>query len=102
MGTRSSGMCPNVHYAPPRSDRSGIHCTDVGRVMRLGLIFRGDHIDTYAHSERLGWIRVRCNKQGGGCRYPGVVTGPFNAEIEASTTMRYVVKGMIEQAEGEL
>jgi hypothetical protein len=70
--------------------------------MKLGLIFRGDHIDTFAYSDRLGWIRVKCNKQGGGCEYPTFTDGPFNIEIEASTAMKYKVKGMLEQAEGEL
>ena len=70
--------------------------------MKVRLIYRPGHIDTYAYSERLGWVRVRCNKHGGGCQYPKIATGPFNAEIEANATMRYVVKGILEQAEGEL
>ena len=70
--------------------------------MRLGLIFRPNHIDTYAHSDRLGWIRIRCNKQGGGCGYPTFTDGPFNAEIEASAAMNYKARIVIEFAEGEV
>ena len=101
MGIRSLGTC-NVPYDLLHSDHTDVHCTDVGRAMKLGLIFRDAHIDTFAYSERLGWIRVRCNKRGGGCEYPTFTDGPFNAEVEASAAMRYMVKGVIEQAEGEL
>ena len=97
-----SGIHPDVPHDPTCGDYSGLHHRGMGRVMKLGLIFRPSHIDTFAHSERLGWIRVRCNKRGGGCEYPRVTTGPFNAEIEASAAMRYKARTMIEFAEGEV
>lgn len=100
MGIRSLGIY-HVHSTCACDDLHSIHYRDA-EDMKLRLVYRPSHIDTFAYSERLGWIRVRCNKCGGGCTYPTFTDGPFNTEIEANAAMRYVVKGIIEQAEGEL